>query len=61
MMTVMNACIGSWKCGKSRDFATFPHHLLLFENKNPKKLPKRGGGRRKRLLSSCRGAFQAFH
>ena len=26
----MNACLGSWKCGKSRAFPTFPQPLLLF-------------------------------
>jgi hypothetical protein len=26
----MNACVGSWKCGKSRAFPTFPQPLFLF-------------------------------
>jgi len=26
----MNACAGSWKCGKSRAFPTFPQPLFLF-------------------------------
>ena len=30
MATVMNACLGSWECGKSRAFPTFPQPLLLF-------------------------------
>jgi hypothetical protein len=44
MVTAMNACVGSWKCGKSRAFPTFPQPLLLlFENKNPNKITTRGG------------------
>lgn len=40
----MNACIGLWKCGKSRAFTTFPQPLLLlFENKNPKKITQKEG------------------
>ena len=26
----MNACVGSWECGKSRAFLTFPQPLFLF-------------------------------
>ena len=39
MATVMNACLGSWKCGKSRTFPKFPQPLLLFfEHKFPEKI-----------------------
>jgi hypothetical protein len=44
MTTVMNACVASWECGKSRDFPTFPKPLLfLFENKNSNKITTKGG------------------
>ncbi len=45
----MNACIGLWKCGKSRAFPTFPQPLFfLFLNSFPKKITiKRGEGNKK--------------
>jgi hypothetical protein len=44
MATAMNACVGSWKCGKSRAFPTFPQPLLfLFKNKNTNKITIQGG------------------
>jgi len=44
MVTVMNACVGSWKCGKSRAFTTFPQPLLLFVGDEfPEKFPIQGG------------------
>jgi hypothetical protein len=30
MVSVMNACVRSWECGKSSAFSTFPQPLLLF-------------------------------
>ena len=44
MVTAMNACIGSWKCGKSRAFPTFPQPLLLFFwGEFPEKFTIQGG------------------
>jgi hypothetical protein len=44
MVTAKNACVGSWECGKSRAFPTFPQPLLfLFENNNPNKINTKGG------------------
>jgi hypothetical protein len=43
MVTVMNACVGSWKCGKSRAFPTFPQPLFLFfEREFPEKFTMKG-------------------
>jgi hypothetical protein len=44
MVTAMNACVGSWKCGKSRAFPTFPQPLFLFfEREFPDKFTTKGG------------------
>ncbi len=46
MATVMNACVGSWECGKSRAFTTFPHPLFLFFWREfPEKFTIQGMGR----------------
>ncbi len=44
MVTMMNACVGSWKCGKGSAFTTFPQPLFLFfEHKFPEKFTMKGG------------------
>jgi hypothetical protein len=40
----MNACVGSWKCGKSRAFSTFTQPLFLFfECEFQEKFTMKGG------------------
>ena len=40
----MNAYVGSWKCGKSRAFPTFPQPLFLFFWREfPEKFTIQGG------------------
>jgi hypothetical protein len=41
MATVTNACIGSWECGKSRAFPTFPQPLF-FRGEFPEKFTIQG-------------------
>lgn len=44
MATMIRNCLGSWKCGKSRAFTTFPQALFfLLKRKYTKKFTMQGG------------------
>jgi hypothetical protein len=52
MVTTMNACLGSWKCGKGFAFNTFLQPLFLFfEQEFPEKVTMKGGGNGNKLLN----------
>jgi hypothetical protein len=44
MVTMMDACMGSWKCGKGGVFPTFPQPMYLFlKHKLPEKITMKRG------------------
>jgi len=45
MVTVMHACLGSWKCGKGCAFTIPTILFLFFERKFPEKFTMKGGGK----------------